>query len=91
MAFGPDEGLALLDGLAGALDGHHRLHAVRGDLLARAGRVDEARVELALAAEGTSNATERELLVARIGELMPASRRAGDTARSWVPAAGSSS
>jgi RNA polymerase sigma factor (sigma-70 family) len=69
MAFGPDEGLALLDELAGALDGHHRLHAVRGDLLARAGRVDEARVELALAAEGTSNATERELLVARIGEL----------------------
>ena len=71
MAFGPAEGLALLDALAagGSLDGYHRLAAVRGDLLARLGRVDEARVELARAAEQTENAQERSLLVARIASL----------------------
>jgi RNA polymerase sigma-70 factor (ECF subfamily) len=71
VAFGPAEGLELLDELAagGSLDGYHRLYAVRGDLLARLGRVDEARVELARAAEGAENAQERALLVARIGEL----------------------
>jgi RNA polymerase sigma-70 factor (ECF subfamily) len=71
MAFGPEEGLALLDELVadGSLDGYHRLYAVRGDLLARLGRVDEARVELARAVERAENAQERELLVKRIGEL----------------------
>lgn len=71
MAFGPAEGLALLDQLVadGSLDGYHRLYAVRGDLLARLGRVDEARVELARAAEGAENAQERAMLVARIREL----------------------
>jgi RNA polymerase sigma factor (sigma-70 family) len=71
MAFGPAEALVLLDELAsgGALDGYHRLPAVRGDFLARLGRVDEARVELARAAEQTENASERALLVARIAEL----------------------
>jgi len=71
MAFGAGEGLALLDELVaeGSLDGYHRLYAVRGDLLARLGRIDEARVELARAAERAENAQERELLVTRIGEL----------------------
>ena len=71
MAFGPAEGLALLDELAagGSLAGYHRLAAVRGDLLARLGRIDEARVELARAAEQTENAQERSLLVARIASL----------------------
>jgi RNA polymerase sigma-70 factor, ECF subfamily len=71
MAFGPAEGLALLDELAagGSLDGYHRLAAVRGDLLARLGRVDEARVELARAAEQTQNGQERALLVRRIASL----------------------
>jgi RNA polymerase sigma-70 factor (ECF subfamily) len=71
MAFGPAEGLALLDELAagGSLAGYHRMHAVRGDLLARLGRADEARVELALAAERTGNAQERSLLVTRIAQL----------------------
>jgi predicted RNA polymerase sigma factor len=69
--FGPGEGLALLDELAagGSLDGYHRLSAVRGDLLARLGRVDEARVELARAAEQVANGQERELLVERIASL----------------------
>ena len=71
MAFGPLEALALIDELraGGSLDGYHRLAAVRGDVLARLGRVDEARVELARAAEQTENAQERELLVARIAGL----------------------
>jgi RNA polymerase sigma factor (sigma-70 family) len=71
MAFGASEGLALLDQLVadGALDGYHRLYAVRGDLLARLGRIDEAREELARAVSRAENAQERELLVARIGEL----------------------
>jgi RNA polymerase sigma factor (sigma-70 family) len=69
MAFGPAEGLALLDTLTDSLNGYHRLAAVRGDFLARLGRVDEARVELSRAASQTSNATERALLIARIEQL----------------------
>src|SRR5690606_35083649 len=41
-AAGPEAGLALLDGLDDALPHHHRLPAVRGELLLRAGRTTEA-------------------------------------------------
>ena len=71
MAFGPAAGLELLDTLAGvkALAGYHLLPAVRGDFLAKLGRVDEARAELARAAQLTQNARERELLLARAASL----------------------
>ena len=71
MAFGPAVGLEVVDALTGvkALAGYHLLPAVRGDFLARLGRIDEARLELARAAELTKNARERELLLARAASL----------------------
>ncbi|WP_296950317.1 RNA polymerase sigma factor [uncultured Massilia sp.] len=67
MAYGPAEGLALVDALADvpALRGYHLLPSVRGDLLARLGRHAEARVEFERAAALTRNARERTLLLAR--------------------------
>ncbi|MET8328289.1 RNA polymerase sigma factor [Streptomyces sp. NPDC005181] len=67
MAEGPEAGLALVDALAGdpALAAYHLLPSVRGDLLARLGRGDEARAEFVRAAGLTRNARERALLLAR--------------------------
>ncbi|WP_027342753.1 RNA polymerase sigma factor [Hamadaea tsunoensis] len=63
MAEGPAAGLALLDGVT--LDGYALLPAVRGDLLARLGRHDEARAAFRLAAELTRNGAEREIFLSR--------------------------
>ncbi len=67
MAFGPEAGLELVDTLRDdtALKGYHLLPSVRGDLLARLGRYDEAHAEFSRAAELTQNTRERELLLAR--------------------------
>jgi predicted RNA polymerase sigma factor len=67
MAFGPDAGLELVDALVadGALAAYHLLPAVRGDLLVKLGRGDEARAEFQRAAELTRNEGERDLLLAR--------------------------
>jgi predicted RNA polymerase sigma factor len=67
MAQGPAAGLELVDAIAAEprLDGYHLLPAVRGDLLARLGRLDEARAELERAASLTRNARERDLLLER--------------------------
>jgi RNA polymerase sigma-70 factor (ECF subfamily) len=67
MAFGPQAGLELVEALVGepSLKAYHLLPSVRGDLLARLGRVDEARQEFERAASMTRNARERELLLAR--------------------------
>lgn len=67
MAYGPEEGLELVDELADvpALRHYHLLPSVRGDLLAKLGRVEEARAEFERAAGLTHNARERELLLAR--------------------------
>ncbi|WP_373428552.1 RNA polymerase sigma factor [Streptomyces sp. B1I3] len=67
MAEGPAAGLALTDALAGnpALTAYHLLPSVRGDLLERLGRQEEARAEFVRAAELTRNARERALLLAR--------------------------
>ncbi|HEX3173775.1 MAG TPA: sigma-70 family RNA polymerase sigma factor [Solirubrobacterales bacterium] len=64
MAFGPGEGLALVDRLAdeGSLRSYHLLPSVRGDLLEKLGRAAEARREFEMAAEMTANRRERELL-----------------------------
>ena len=69
MAFGPAEGLALVDALASepALKHYHLVPSVRGDLLAKLGRLDEARAEFERAASLTRNARERELLLERAG------------------------
>ena len=78
MAYGPAAGLELTDRLAaeGALTSYHLLPSVRGDLLARLGRYDEARGEFERAATLTQNARESRLLLARAA----ACRRGGDGA-----------
>jgi RNA polymerase sigma factor (sigma-70 family) len=67
MAEGPAAGLTLVDALTDApgLQGYHLLPSVRGDLLDRLGRREEAGVAFAAAASLTRNARERELLLAR--------------------------
>jgi len=69
MAFGPAEGLALVDALVSepVLSGYHLLPAVRGDFLAKLGRHDEARAEFERAASLTQNAREKKLLLDRAG------------------------
>ncbi len=64
MASGPAAGLELVDELAAepSLQRYHLLPAVRGDLLAKLGRLPEARSEFERAADLTQNARERELL-----------------------------
>ena len=67
MAFGPEAGLTIVDALVDepSLKNYHLLPSVRGDLLAKLGRRDEARVEFERAASMTRNTRERELLMAR--------------------------
>jgi RNA polymerase sigma factor (sigma-70 family) len=70
MAFGPAAGLELVDGLAGdrRLAGYHLLPAVRGDLLARLGRSEEAAAEYTHAASIAHNKREQALLLRRAAE-----------------------
>ena len=67
MAFGPAAGLELVDALISEplLEGYHLLPSVRGDLLEKLGRLDEARVEFERAAALTRNAREHKLLLER--------------------------
>ncbi len=69
MASGPAAGLALVDTLTAepSLRSYHLLPSVRGDLLAKLGRLDEARAEFERAAVLTRNERERTLLRARAG------------------------
>jgi RNA polymerase sigma factor (sigma-70 family) len=69
MAQGPDAGLALLDGLAGQLGDHHRLHSVRAHLLERAGDTGGAIAEFEAAAARTTNLRERDYLVTKAARL----------------------
>jgi RNA polymerase sigma factor (sigma-70 family) len=67
MASGPAAGLELVDSLSDspALKNYHLLPSVRGDLLERLERFDEARIEFERAASLTRNARERALLMKR--------------------------
>jgi RNA polymerase sigma-70 factor (ECF subfamily) len=67
LAYGPAAGLQIVETLAlePALKHYHRLPSVRADLLAKLGRLDEARVEFERAASLTRNARERVLLLDR--------------------------
>ncbi len=71
MAEGPQAGLELVDQLVDepALASYHLLPSVRGELLSRLGRNEEARRELLRAAELSLNGRERELLLARARAL----------------------
>src|SRR5262249_3604809 len=81
MAFGPAAGLAIVDGLVAepALREYHLLPSVRGDLLSKLGRSDEAREEFERAAGLTRNAREQALLRARAAACGNAATRS-DTA-----------
>ncbi len=70
MAFGPAAGLELVDRLTSepSLQRYHLLPSVRGDLLAKLGRFDEAQKELERAASLTRNGRERKLLLERSAE-----------------------
>jgi RNA polymerase sigma factor (sigma-70 family) len=70
MAYGPAAGLVIVDALVDepTLAGYHLLPGVRGDLLAKLGRREEARAEFRRAAELTRNARERELMLRRAAE-----------------------
>jgi predicted RNA polymerase sigma factor len=67
MLFGPAAGLEIVDALGSepALKTYHLLPSVRGDLLKKLGRFDEARAEFERAAALTRNERERKLLLDR--------------------------
>ncbi|MBD0328645.1 MAG: RNA polymerase sigma factor [Thermoleophilia bacterium] len=67
MAFGPEAALELVDRLLQepALDGYHLLPTVRGDLLEKLGRLDEARTEFEHAARLTRNSRQQTALLRR--------------------------
>ena len=71
MAFGPEAGLALLDEISDEkqLANNHLLPSVRGDLLEKANRPDEAATEFKRAADLTTNAREQQLLLERAEAL----------------------
>jgi RNA polymerase sigma factor (sigma-70 family) len=71
MAFGPAAGLEIIDKLSGekSLRNYQWLPSVRGDLLAKLGRNDEARAEFERAASLATNARERDLLLDRARKL----------------------
>jgi RNA polymerase sigma factor (sigma-70 family) len=73
MAQGPAAGLELVDALMSdpTLERYHLLPSVRGDLLVKLGRFEEARVEFERAASLTRNARERELLLGRAASCTP--------------------
>jgi len=81
MAFGPAAGLELVDALTvgRSLENYHLLPGVRGDLLQKLSRLDEARAEFERAASLTRNARERKLLLERaqafaVGSTQPEPR-----------------
>ena len=73
MALGPEAGLAIIEPLLSepSLKRYHLLPSVRGDLLAKLGRTDEARAEFERAASLTRNIRERELLLSRARSANP--------------------
>ena len=73
MAFGPAAGLELVDTLTSepSLKSYYLLPSVRGDLLAKLDRFDEARAEFERAASLTKNARERTLLLERAAACAP--------------------
>ena len=72
MAFGPEAGLEIVDTLTSEslLKSYHLLPSVRGDLLAKLGRFNEAGEEFKRAASLTRNARERELLLERAAAMV---------------------
>jgi predicted RNA polymerase sigma factor len=79
MAQGPAAGLDALDAIAtptsdSALAGYHLLYSVRGDLLMKLGRFNEAREQIQRAIAMTKNLREQELLTERLKQIEKAAR-----------------
>ena len=90
MAQGPAAGLALVEALADepALKAYHLLPSVRGDLLFKLGRFEEARAAFETAADLAGNQRERGLLLRRAGEARtfapsPGGEREGPALKAW--------
>jgi predicted RNA polymerase sigma factor len=86
MAYGPEVGLEVVDSLVPnpQLAGYYLLPSVRGDLLAKLGRFEEARADLQRAASLTRNESEQQLLLDRAARMPPSApkcRGALDTGR----------
>ena len=81
MATGPASAMPIIERLTseGALRGSHLLSSVRGELLGRLGRIEEARSELLTAADLATNERERAVLRAKADALQPADRSAPTT------------
>jgi len=79
MASGPAAGLELVNSLDSepSLQNYHLLPSVRGDLLAKLGRYEEARAEFQRAASLTRNARERDMLLARARQSTSPEPQAG--------------
>jgi RNA polymerase sigma-70 factor, ECF subfamily len=77
MAFGPEAALELVDSLDSepALRDYHLLPTVRGDILSKLGRNEEARLEFERAASLTRNSRERAVLLDRIADCSPQNGR----------------
>jgi len=77
MAEGPQAALSIVDALAGepALKNYHLLPSVRGDLLQKLGRHDEARAAFEAAAELAGNKREQELMRRRAAEAANAAAK----------------
>jgi RNA polymerase sigma-70 factor (ECF subfamily) len=78
MAFGPRAALEIVDALREepALDGYHLVSSVRGDLLEKLGRLDEARGEFERAALLTANSRQRAALLERAAAMRPSDEAA---------------
>jgi len=89
MAFGPAAGLEIVDALTTepALQSYHLLPSVRGDLLFKLGRIDEARAEFERAASLTRNTRERDLLLARARACAQGASRRGAATKPKPPPA----
>jgi RNA polymerase sigma-70 factor (ECF subfamily) len=77
MAFGPEAALELVDSLDSepALRDYHLLPTVRGDILSKLGRKEEARLEFERAASLTRNSRERAVLLDRMADCSPQNGR----------------
>lgn len=84
MAFGPAYGLQMVDALQSepSLKGYYLLPSVRGDLLAKLGRFDEACMEFERAESMTKNVREKELLLKRVEEIKSAKESSHNESRS---------
>lgn len=65
---GPEAGLNIVEGLSEELEDYHLLYSVRGDLMEKLGRNQEARAQFERAAAMTKNEQERKLLLKRANE-----------------------